>query len=306
MVHLLGVCRLCYRKEFIIHFLEQLVPAVCARVERIKDEEMKVHARSLSNVMHMLHKTVGNNTDWCVCWCVCVGVCVCVCVCGPAQDVNSSIVIQVLEALRRMLIVARPPNIAHETIDRQILAFVLRCLGSPFFNKRLRGLSDASALIETVQRATPDSSFGWLTPHALALWFREHNVVPALLGARVGGSTVKLTPHAEITARLYNLLKFMSSHGLLSQQLLDMLWQQVCMEGQTVCGCVLVHSETTLIGIASIRRHLKRTMPWLWRCTKHWARYALQGSTEGRGVGGEASDAWYCVVGPLRRRLLTD
>ena len=74
---------------------------------------------------------------------------------GMHQEVDNAAVVQLLESLRHILVIAGPPKVAHEVIDRQLLAFVRRRLLSPFFNKRLHGLTDLVRIIHTVQRAAP-------------------------------------------------------------------------------------------------------------------------------------------------------
>lgn len=144
---------------------------------------------------------------------------------GMHQEVDNAAVVQLLESLRHILVIAGPPKVAHEVIDRQLLAFVRRCLLSPFFNKRLHGLTDLVRIIHTVQRAAPGETFAWMSQHALATWLREHSIIAALLGARVG--SLKHGAHAELTSRAASVLKFSAMHNMVDEATLLLLWDQV-------------------------------------------------------------------------------
>lgn len=151
------------------------------------------------------------------------------------QNVDNTAVVRLLESLRVILVIAGPPKVAHEVIDKQMMAFLRRCVVSRYFNKRLHGLNDVIRLIDTVQRAAPGQSFGWLEPAALAAWLRDEQVAPALLGGEVDGS--RRDPHAEITTRVVAVLKFMSTCGALEESVLALLWDQVGLCVCAACAC---------------------------------------------------------------------
>jgi hypothetical protein len=143
------------------------------------------------------------------------------------KDIDKSTINKILLELRDFLCIGLQDNSVDERLESVKLSMALRFLKSSNMKKRLNGINEIKAIIESttdlfVRRSWKDDDSPrksrWLKPEYLCKWISDNKLVEYILGD---------SSHIEVIKRSATVLQFLSHNKQLTKHHLDLLWRSL-------------------------------------------------------------------------------
>lgn len=140
------------------------------------------------------------------------------------KDIDKNTINRILLELRDFLCIGLKDNSVDERLESVKLSMALRFLKSSNMKKRLNGINEIKAIIESttdlfVKRSWKEEGSPirsrWLKPEYLCKWIEDNKLVEYILGD---------SSHVEVIKRSATVLQFLSHNQQLTKHHLDLLW----------------------------------------------------------------------------------